>query len=386
MVAVLAVGRARGRTDAEATSRRTFLVSLGLAGLFTVGALGLWFATQDETRVYYGTDARAPSILIGAALGAFLVWRGPARSARMRRAVEVAAIVGALVILGAWLRLSGVNVYRGGLLVCALAGAAVIASAAHPEPGPVARVLGFGPLVGLGLISYGVYLYHWPIYLWLDEGRTGLDGWPLFGLRLAVTLAVALASYRFVEQPIRRGAFPARTLRWLTPLAAGALIVTMVIATLGYRSPDAAGDAGITDAHTAARAARRHPGATRLLVVGNSVAYYLGGEGFSRLHTGRGSSPSTAGFPRASSRRPSGCGSRPTARESGPGRATVTGGPAPGSSGPISRWSRSVTPAPARCVTTGAGSARATGATGPGTSARSGAGSVSSGPSGPGSC
>ena len=285
MVAVLAVGRARGRTDAEATSRRTFVVSLGLAMLFTVGALGLWFTTQDETRVYYGTDTRAPSILIGAALGAFLVWRGPARSPRLRRIVEGAAIVGALVIVGAWLRLSGVNVYRGGLLVCALAGAAVIASAAHPEPGPVARVLGVRPLVGLGLVSYGVYLYHWPIYLWLDEARTNLDGWPLFALRLAVTLGVALASYRFVEQPIRRGAFRATTLRWLTPVAAGALVVTMVVATLGYRSPDAAGKAGLTDARTAARVARRHPGATRLLVVGNSVAYYLGGEGFSRLHT-----------------------------------------------------------------------------------------------------
>ena len=100
-----------------------------------------------------------------------------------------------------------------------------------------------------------------------------------------MTIAVALASYRFVEQPIRRGAFPARTLRWLTPVAAGALIVTMVVATLGYRSPDAPGEAGITDAHVAARVARRHPDATRLLVVGNSVAYYLGGEGFSRLHT-----------------------------------------------------------------------------------------------------
>ena len=285
MVGVLAFGRARGRTDAVATSRRTFIVSLGLAVLFTVGALGTWFLTQDETRVYYGTDTRAPSILIGAALGAFLAWRGPARSVRMRRLVEGAAIVGALVILGAWLRLSGVNVYRGGLLVCALAGAAVIASAAHPEPGPVARVLAIGPLVGLGLISYGVYLYHWPIYLWLDESRTGLDGWPLFALRLAVTLAVALVSYRYVEQPIRRGAFSAGTLRWLTPVAAGALIVTMVVATLGYRAPDASGTAGLTDARVAARVARRHPQSTRLMVAGNSVAYYLGGEGFSRLRT-----------------------------------------------------------------------------------------------------
>jgi peptidoglycan/LPS O-acetylase OafA/YrhL len=283
MVAVLAWGRMRNRTDPAATSRRTFVVSAVLAVLFTGLALALWRTGHDPTRVYYGTDTRAPSILIGAALGAFLTWRGPARAVWLRRMVEGAAVAGVAVLAVAWVRLSGENVYRGGLLVCAVAGAAVIAAAAHPEPGPVARVLGVAPLVGLGLISYGVYLYHWPIYLWLDEARTGLDGAPLLALRLAVTLAVALVSYRFVEQPIRRGAFSARTLRWLTPVAAALLIATMVITTAGYRSPAPAAQAGITDPVVAARQARRHPGAQRVMVVGNSVAYYLGGEGFTPL-------------------------------------------------------------------------------------------------------
>ncbi len=284
MVAVLAWGRRTGRTGRDATAQRTFLVSAGLAGAFSLLALGLWFRTEDATRVYYGTDTRAPSILIGAALGAFLTWRGPARSRALRRIVEGAAIAGALLLVAMWIRLSGVNVYRGGLLVGAAAGAAVIAAAAHPEPGPVARVLGVRPLVGLGLVSYGVYLYHWPLYLWLDESRTGLDGWPLLALRLVATLAVAIVSYRFVEQPIRRGAFSARTLGWLTPAAAAALIAVMLVSTAGYRSPTPVALAGTTDPAAAAQTARRHAVTRRLMVVGNSVGYYLGGEGFSRLH------------------------------------------------------------------------------------------------------
>ena len=61
------------------------------------------------------------------------------------------------------------------------------------------------PLVYIGRISYGVYLYHWPVYLWLDQSRTGLDGWPLLALRLAVTFTLAILSYHLIERPIMRG-------------------------------------------------------------------------------------------------------------------------------------------------------------------------------------
>ena len=70
--------------------------------------------------------------------------------------------------------------------------------------GPVASVLGIRPLVAIGVISYGLYLWHWPIDVWLDEARTGLSGFALFALRLAVTGVIATASYFFVERPIRR--------------------------------------------------------------------------------------------------------------------------------------------------------------------------------------
>ena len=279
--------RAGRRRDAssDTIARVIFVVSLLLAAAFAAFALGSWRWYQDATRIYYGTDTRAPAILLGAALGALLALRGPARSRRARIMVEISAVVGVGVLAVAWSRLAGVNLYRGGLLACGVAGVAVVAAAAHPQPGLLARVLSFGPLVGLGLISYGVYLWHWPIYLWLDAGRVGVAGWPLLAVRIAVTFTIAIASYVLVEQPIRRGAFTPTTLRWLTPLAAVALIAVTLISTAGYQKPFSAASEGLNNPAAAARRARTHPGAQRLMVAGNSVAYFLAGEGFSKLQT-----------------------------------------------------------------------------------------------------
>jgi hypothetical protein len=160
--------------------------------------------------------------------------------------------------------------------VCGLAAAAVIASAVHPEPGVISRLLSLRPLVWLGLISYGVYLYHWPIDVVIDEQRVGLSGWPLFAVQTAVTLAVAIASYLIVEQPIRRGALSGISWRKLTPAIAIGLVLVIVITTNGARplrtvSPPSAPLAAATRAFRTAP-----PGATRVMIVGESVAYFLG--------------------------------------------------------------------------------------------------------------
>jgi peptidoglycan/LPS O-acetylase OafA/YrhL len=288
VLGVIRWGHLRGRGGMPASGaapRRVFFVSVALAAMSAAVALGLWFRTENATRVYYGTDTRAASILFGAALGAFLMWRGQARSARMQAMIGVAGLLGAVVLAAAWSRLAGVNLYRGGLLACGLAGTAVIAAAAHPRPGLLGRALSFAPFVGLGLISYGLYLWHWPIFLWLDADRVGLDGWALFAVRMAVTLPIAIASFLLVEQPIRRGAFGSTTWRWATPVAAAALVVVTLVTTAGYEPPVSTRNSGITDPVQAARLARAHPGSRRLMVVGNSVGFFLAGEGFDRITT-----------------------------------------------------------------------------------------------------
>jgi hypothetical protein len=93
--------------------------------------------------------------------------------------------------------------HQGGFLVVALASASLLLAAAIP--GPVARCLSVAPLVWLGSLSYGLYVYHWPIFLALDAERTGLDGVALAAARLAPTLALAWASSRYLELPVRRG-------------------------------------------------------------------------------------------------------------------------------------------------------------------------------------
>jgi hypothetical protein len=90
----------------------------------------------------------------------------------------------------------GVLPLQAALSVCAIA--------AGSRPGMMADVFAWRPLRAIGLVSYGLYLYHWPIFLVLDEDRTHLSQVPLFVVRVAVTVVAALVSYTLLEQPIRR--------------------------------------------------------------------------------------------------------------------------------------------------------------------------------------
>ena len=160
--------------------------------------------------------SRAPALLLGAALAALVALRGPAGVAvgpdRARGSWPSPA---RSYLAFAWSHQigDGLSLYRGPLLLCGIAAVAVIAAAAHPKPGPVARGLALPPLVGLGLISYGLYLFHWPVYLVLTPARTGLSGWALLAERVSVSIVVALASYYLIEQPIRHGVLrPARAI------------------------------------------------------------------------------------------------------------------------------------------------------------------------------
>ena len=115
------------------------------------------------------------------------------------------------MLWGLWLCLSRVDqfdprLYRGGFLGAAVLAAVAIVIAAHPRSW-VAKGLGCRPLVWLGRRSYAVYLWFWPVFmLTRPHSDVPLRGTPLLALRIAITLALATASYRWVEQPIREGA------------------------------------------------------------------------------------------------------------------------------------------------------------------------------------
>ncbi len=202
-------------------SRRSLgaVVALLAAGSAVLAAL-TFSPGHDPSRVYYGTDTRAVELLVGALLAILLTGRERLSGAKVRVVAAAAGTIALVALVAAWVvvRQGDDLLYRGGLPVHALLVALVIT--AVMVPGPVRTGLAFAPLCALGLISYGVYLYHWPIFLWLSPERTGLDGAGLFALRLALTLAVAMVSYVWIEQPIRRGR---RITGWRPAIVAPAL-------------------------------------------------------------------------------------------------------------------------------------------------------------------
>ena len=191
--------------------RRLVAPILGLAAASTLLMAALHDPTGDPSRVYYGTDTRVAAILVGAALACIpLRWKKSAGRVPVARRVTL-EVTGGAVLWGLWLCLSRVDqfdprLYRGGFLGAAVLAAVAIVIAAHPRSW-VARGLGCRPLVWLGRRSYAVYLWFWPVFmLTRPHSDVPLRGTPLLALRIAITLALATASYRWVEQPIREGA------------------------------------------------------------------------------------------------------------------------------------------------------------------------------------
>jgi hypothetical protein len=215
-------------------------------------------------------------VFLGAVVASGRVTMGPARWAATRSLRHAAGVVAALALAVTWWRLEGSSDVAYQLLpLIGVAGALVVASVAdRRHPGPVGAVLNLTPLPQLGRISYGVYLYHWPIFLVLDQARTGLDGWALTGVRIGVTVAVAAASYHFIEEPIRmRRRLTGRQGRAAVPAAMAVVIIALVASTLGAVKPDTdfASSTGPIDQSAV-------PGAPVVLFAGDSVPLLLASE------------------------------------------------------------------------------------------------------------
>ncbi|GEL17282.1 acyltransferase family protein [Pseudonocardia asaccharolytica] len=235
---------------AYAGRRRAAAVTLALAAASAV-AMAALVDLDEPGRVYYGTDTRAAGFLIGAALALAVL----PRTARPRRTAASGAldVVGAAALIGllwAFVRVSEFDeeLYRrGGFALVGLLTAAVVAAAAHPATG-LSRLLGVTPLVWLGQRSYGIYLYHWPIFV-LIRDPSGEPRLADLG-RVGATLLLAAVSYRWIELPVRRGLRrgPGGWARWRPAVAAVgatgaaavavlALTATPVPGALGPRPP-----------------------------------------------------------------------------------------------------------------------------------------------------
>ena len=127
--------------------------------------------------------------------------------------------------------------YPYGLLALDAAVATLIVAAVAFPASLATRFLALGPLRALGKMSYGLYLWHFPLFLWLSAGAVGVSGTPLLLVRLAATLAVSTASYFLIEQPIRQRRRPTWIVRALTPLAAGGAVAALLLASAADQLP-----------------------------------------------------------------------------------------------------------------------------------------------------
>ncbi|MDD6556793.1 MAG: acyltransferase family protein [Collinsella sp.] len=221
-------------------------VVLGLAAVSAVAMMVLYNPATDPSRVYYGTDTRVFSLLLGAWM-AFIPNRdlAPARLVRhlgldrlagaakhgksksdtaeaattkpselarfwsSPASIDLMGVVG-LVGLAAMVALTNGYTafqYRGGTLLCSILTLMVIAACVQPQ-GMVARALAAEPLVWIGKRSYSIYLWHYPLLLLMNPVANINDTpWWHYILQVLLVVAVAECSYRFIETPFRKGAF-----------------------------------------------------------------------------------------------------------------------------------------------------------------------------------
>jgi peptidoglycan/LPS O-acetylase OafA/YrhL len=190
------------------TRRSLLWLTLGGAAVSAALMALLYQPGYDPTRVYEGTDTRAFQLLLGAALAVRGVdwFTAKCRPATARNLLDAAGVTGLTAIgLLVW-RSNAFSplLYPYGLLLLSLATAAVIGAAVHPST-RLAEALGLRPLRWIGVRSYGIYLWQWPLIVLIDPSHGPL-GIPRAVVAVTGALAIAGLSWRYIEDPIRHGA------------------------------------------------------------------------------------------------------------------------------------------------------------------------------------
>jgi len=224
------------------------LVTLLLAAASALEMALLYHPSFDPTRVYDGTDTRAFGLLIGAALA--MAWPSKALSPKLgpgaQHLLDLLGLVGLVVIAVLVWRTNEYSsfLYRGGMLVLSLAALLVVAAVAHPAS-RLGRLLGCRPLRWVGVRSYAIYLWHYPIIVLTTPTAAAGTDVPRAVLQVGATLALADLSWRLIEAPVRSGALgrlatrlrshpwrarPPSPARWA---AIGILPATLLLAGLG---------------------------------------------------------------------------------------------------------------------------------------------------------
>ena len=179
-----------------------FASALAMAILYEPGV--------DPSRIYYGTDTRAFSLLIGAVLA--LVWPSNRLANKIipkaRFILDVVGGIALIIILVMFWKTNQYDpfLYKGGMVLLSIATALLVANLAHPAS-RIAQFLRFRPLRWVGVRSYGIYLWHYPI-LTLTTPKVNAGDFSIIRaiLQFLLIILIAQISWKFIEKPIRQGA------------------------------------------------------------------------------------------------------------------------------------------------------------------------------------
>ncbi len=233
-----------------ATAKVRGAVSLvSVIGAFaSVVLMTAMFDPIDPTATYMNTFARAHTLLVGAAAGAMTTVLADGRlrfGALARRVAPVAGGVAVIIVLvsdqsSTWL-------FSWGFPAFAIAMVVVVVAVADGLGEPV---MAWSPMRWIGDRSYGLYLWHWPVFLLLAPSRLGVrDSWWTMAafdvVRVAVAVALAAASYQYIETPIRRRR---RLPAWHAGIAAGAsfAVLALLLVTMVPAPPETTAESVVT--------------------------------------------------------------------------------------------------------------------------------------------
>ncbi|MGF9769624.1 acyltransferase family protein [Bacillus albus] len=190
-------------------SRMILLICLG-AVVSALAMAILYEPGADPSRIYYGTDTRAFSLLIGAALA--LIWPSNRLANKIipkaRLILDVVGGTALIIILLMFWKTNQYDpfLYKGGMVLLSIATALLVANLAHPAS-RIAQFLRFRPLRWIGIRSYGIYLWHYPI-LTLTTPKVNVGDFSLIRaiLQFLLIIMIAQVSWKYIEKPIRQGA------------------------------------------------------------------------------------------------------------------------------------------------------------------------------------